>query len=48
VPAGFTAAGLPVGLQIVARPYREEDVFCAAAALESARPWAVRRPALGP
>ena len=45
VPAGFTAAGLPVGLQIVARPYREEDVFCAAAALESARPWAARRPA---
>jgi aspartyl-tRNA(Asn)/glutamyl-tRNA(Gln) amidotransferase subunit A len=48
VPAGFTAAGLPVGLQIVARPYREEDVFCAAAALESARPWVARRPALGP
>jgi aspartyl-tRNA(Asn)/glutamyl-tRNA(Gln) amidotransferase subunit A len=46
VPAGFTAAGLPVGLQIVARPYREEDVFTAAAAFESARPWAGRRPML--
>ena len=46
VPAGFTAAGLPVGLQIVARPYGEEDVFAAAAAFESARPWAARRPTL--
>jgi Asp-tRNA(Asn)/Glu-tRNA(Gln) amidotransferase A subunit family amidase len=35
-----------VGLQIVARPYREEDVFTAAAALESARPWAARWPTL--
>jgi aspartyl-tRNA(Asn)/glutamyl-tRNA(Gln) amidotransferase subunit A len=48
IPAGFTAAGLPVGLQIVARPYREEDVFAAAAAFESARPWAARRPTLRP
>jgi Asp-tRNA(Asn)/Glu-tRNA(Gln) amidotransferase A subunit family amidase len=47
VPAGFTAAGLPVGLQIVARPWREEDLFTAAAAFESARPWCERRPALG-
>jgi len=46
IPAGFTAAGLPVGLQIVAGSYREEDVFTAAAALETARPWAARRPAL--
>jgi Asp-tRNA(Asn)/Glu-tRNA(Gln) amidotransferase A subunit family amidase len=46
IPAGFTAAGLPVGLQIVARPYREEDVFAAAAAFESARPWTAQRPTL--
>jgi aspartyl-tRNA(Asn)/glutamyl-tRNA(Gln) amidotransferase subunit A len=46
VPAGFTAAGLPVGLQIVARAYREEDLFTAAAALEAARPWAHAQPAL--
>jgi aspartyl-tRNA(Asn)/glutamyl-tRNA(Gln) amidotransferase subunit A len=44
IPAGFTAAGLPVGLQLVARAYREEDIFTAAAALEAARPWAQRRP----
>jgi aspartyl-tRNA(Asn)/glutamyl-tRNA(Gln) amidotransferase subunit A len=46
VPAGFTPAGLPVGLQIVARPFREDHLFAAAAALESARPWAMRRPPL--
>ena len=46
VPAGFTDEGMPVGLQIVARPYREEDVFTAAAALEAARPWSHRLPDL--
>ncbi len=46
IPAGFTAAGLPVGLQIVARAYCEQDLFSAAAALESANPWAGRRPDL--
>lgn len=40
IPVGFTAAGLPVGLQMVARINRETDIFRAAAAFESARPWA--------
>jgi aspartyl-tRNA(Asn)/glutamyl-tRNA(Gln) amidotransferase subunit A len=44
VPAGFTADGLPVGLQIVARINREIDIFAAAAAFEQARPWAHRQP----
>ncbi len=34
LPVGFTAAGLPVGLQIVGRRRREADVLRAAAALE--------------
>lgn len=34
VPAGFTASGLPVGLQVVARVNREVDIFRAASALE--------------
>jgi aspartyl-tRNA(Asn)/glutamyl-tRNA(Gln) amidotransferase subunit A len=46
IPAGFTRAGLPVGLQLVARPYREDDLFAAAAAFESARPWTQYVPAL--
>jgi aspartyl-tRNA(Asn)/glutamyl-tRNA(Gln) amidotransferase subunit A len=45
IPAGVTAAGLPVGLQMVSRALREEDLFCAAAAFEAARPWAHRYPA---
>ena len=44
VPAGFTAAGLPVGLQIVGRRCADLDVLQASAAFEAARPWADRRP----
>lgn len=44
VPAGFTAAGLPVGLQIAAGALREDVIFAAAAAFEEACPWADRRP----
>jgi aspartyl-tRNA(Asn)/glutamyl-tRNA(Gln) amidotransferase subunit A len=46
IPAGFTRAGLPVGLQLVSRAYREDDLFAAAAAFESARPWAQHSPPL--
>jgi aspartyl-tRNA(Asn)/glutamyl-tRNA(Gln) amidotransferase subunit A len=44
VPCGFTAAGLPVGLQIVGRPRGDGAVLRAAANFERARPWASRRP----
>jgi aspartyl-tRNA(Asn)/glutamyl-tRNA(Gln) amidotransferase subunit A len=44
IPAGFTRGGLPVGLQLVARAYREEDLFAAAAAFETVRPWALHAP----
>ncbi len=47
IPAGFTAGGLPVGLQMVAGINRETDIFRAAAAFEAAAPWAARRPPLG-
>ncbi|HVR92389.1 MAG TPA: amidase family protein, partial [Casimicrobiaceae bacterium] len=46
IPGGFTRGGLPVGLQLVARAYREEDLFAAAAAFETARPWAQHAPRL--
>jgi aspartyl-tRNA(Asn)/glutamyl-tRNA(Gln) amidotransferase subunit A len=46
VPCGFTSAGLPVGLQIVAPWHRDGLCLRAAAALEEARPWAARRPPL--
>ncbi|HEY8600063.1 MAG TPA: amidase [Thermomicrobiales bacterium] len=47
VPAGFTAAGLPVGLQIVGRRFDEATVLRAGAAFEAVQPWAARRPPEG-
>ena len=44
VPCGFTAAGLPVGLQIVGRRRQEAAVLQAAAAFEAAAPWADKVP----
>jgi len=46
VPAGFTAGGLPVGLQIVGRRFDDLGVLQAAAAFESLRPWAHLKPVL--
>jgi aspartyl-tRNA(Asn)/glutamyl-tRNA(Gln) amidotransferase subunit A len=46
VPAGFTKARLPVGLQIVGRRFDDATVLRAAAAFERARPWAGERPAI--
>ena len=40
VPAGLSASGLPVGLQIVGRRYGDLDVLAASAAFERLRPWA--------
>jgi Asp-tRNA(Asn)/Glu-tRNA(Gln) amidotransferase A subunit family amidase len=36
VPAGKSAEGLPIGVQIVGRPFEEETVLAAAAAIEAA------------
>ena len=46
VPCGFTPAGLPVGLQIVAPRFDDLGVLQASYAFEQARPWAGRRPPL--
>jgi aspartyl-tRNA(Asn)/glutamyl-tRNA(Gln) amidotransferase subunit A len=46
VPAGFTANGLPVGLQIIGRRHEDALVMSASAAFEEARPWAQIRPDL--
>jgi aspartyl-tRNA(Asn)/glutamyl-tRNA(Gln) amidotransferase subunit A len=44
VPAGWTADGLPIGLQIVGRRWEDALVLRACAGLESISPWAHRRP----
>jgi aspartyl-tRNA(Asn)/glutamyl-tRNA(Gln) amidotransferase subunit A len=46
VPCGFTTAGLPLGLQIVARPWAEALVLRAGQAFEQATEWHARQPAL--
>jgi aspartyl-tRNA(Asn)/glutamyl-tRNA(Gln) amidotransferase subunit A len=44
IPCGFTADGLPVGVQIVGKRSDELAVLRAAAAYESAKPWQHARP----
>ena len=44
VPAGFSADGLPLAVQIVGRPHDEATLLSLAAQIEEARPWAGRRP----
>jgi amidase len=47
VPCGFSADGLPVGLQIVGRRHRDADVLALARAFEQATQFARRRPLIG-
>ncbi|MDQ1901631.1 amidase family protein [Paracoccus sp. WLY502] len=44
VPCGFTADGVPVGLQIVGPRHADALVLQAAAGFEAIQPWADRRP----
>ncbi|MCJ7593981.1 MAG: amidase [Desulfobacterales bacterium] len=46
VPAGFSASGMPVGLQIVGPHHRDDLVLQAAYAYEQMRPWKDRQPDL--
>jgi len=44
LPCGFTDQGLPIGLQIITRPWGEAAALRAAQAYESATEWYLRRP----
>lgn len=46
VPCGFDAQGLPVGLQLIGRPFDEATVLRVGEAYESATDWSLRRPPL--
>jgi aspartyl-tRNA(Asn)/glutamyl-tRNA(Gln) amidotransferase subunit A len=46
VPSGLASSGVPTGLQIVGRPYDDISVFNAAFALERAKSWHERHPAI--
>jgi aspartyl-tRNA(Asn)/glutamyl-tRNA(Gln) amidotransferase subunit A len=44
LPCGFDPQGLPVGLQIIGRPFAEETVFRIGQAYEEATDWHMRMP----
>jgi aspartyl-tRNA(Asn)/glutamyl-tRNA(Gln) amidotransferase subunit A len=46
IPCGFTGDGLPIGLQIVGRPFDEATVLRVADAYQRATDWHTRRPPL--
>ncbi|MFN8556698.1 MAG: amidase [Dehalococcoidia bacterium] len=46
IPCGFSADGLPIGLQITGRPFDEPRVLRLAHAYEQATPWRHRLPSL--
>ncbi|MND04929.1 Glutamyl-tRNA(Gln) amidotransferase subunit A [compost metagenome] len=46
VPCGFTAGGLPIGLQLIGRPFDETGLLAIARHYEQAHEWAQRHPAL--
>jgi aspartyl-tRNA(Asn)/glutamyl-tRNA(Gln) amidotransferase subunit A len=46
MPCGFDAAGLPIGLQLAARPLDEATLLRVAAAYEDATDWHTRAPSL--
>jgi aspartyl-tRNA(Asn)/glutamyl-tRNA(Gln) amidotransferase subunit A len=46
VPCGFSKAGLPIGLQLIGRPFAEDTILRAAYAYEQATTWHLKRPPL--
>ena len=46
VPCGFSKAGLPIGLQLLGKPFGEPDLLRAAHAYEQATGWHTHRPNL--
>ena len=44
VPTGFAKSGLPIGLQIIGRPFDEPTVLRIGAAYESVAQWTTKRP----
>ena len=46
INCGFTGAGLPIGLQVIGKPFDEGTILKVAHAYEQATPWRTRRPNL--
>ena len=46
LPCGFSAAGLPIGMQLIGKPFDEATILHAAYAFEQATEWHKKRPEL--
>lgn len=46
LPCGFTKSGLPIGMQLIAKPFAEEKIFQAAYAYEQNTEWHKQKPKL--
>jgi aspartyl-tRNA(Asn)/glutamyl-tRNA(Gln) amidotransferase subunit A len=44
MPCGFSSEGLPIGLQLIGKPFDEETVLRAASTYEQATTWRTRKP----
>ncbi|MFM8540440.1 MAG: Asp-tRNA(Asn)/Glu-tRNA(Gln) amidotransferase subunit GatA [Nitrospira sp.] len=44
IPCGFSKMGLPIGLQLIGRPFEEETILRAAHAYEQATGWRMKKP----
>ena len=46
LPCGFTASGLPIGLQLIGQPFKEAELLSIARSYEQAHDWHTRVPSL--
>lgn len=46
VPCGFTQSGLPIGLQLIGKPFKEANLLAIAHAYDAAHQWGTKTPSL--
>jgi len=46
LPCGFSQAGLPIGLQLIGRPFEEATLLRAAHAYEQSTLWRTKKPVI--